>query len=119
MIEDAAIAPIGRGGGEGGTEMAAIAMRAGTIGTTVATRRPVDRRAFDRTVLRSFGALALAVAALVLLVAMLPGLPRVSSTDIEPRGLSAPSVVTSQSAASTDRPGGSMPAPAPAPAPAP
>lgn len=97
--------------------MAAIAMHAGAIGTTAA-RRPVGRSVrVDGTARRSIGAVALAVASLGLLVVMLPNLAHVQSTDTEPRGVSAPLVVTSLSVTSMDASAGSSASPAPGPHP--
>jgi hypothetical protein len=63
--------------------MAAIAVQAGTMRMPVAAgRRLVDRR--------SLAAIGLAIAAVTLLVAMLPGLARVPSIDAMPSSLVAP-----------------------------
>jgi len=98
--------------------MAAIAMHAGSIGTTAA-RRPAGRSIrVGGTARRSIGAVVLAVGSLGLLVAMLPNLARVQSTDTEPLGVLAPVVVTSPSVASMDASAGSIASPAPGPHPA-
>jgi len=82
--------------------MTAIAMHTGSVVTPMATDRPVGRARVSAGARRLAGGLVLTIASITLLLAMLPGLAQVRSTDLEPRGLSAPTATPSTIVASSD-----------------
>jgi hypothetical protein len=83
--------------------MTAIAMHTGSVVAPTATDHPVGRARESAGARRLAGGLAMTISSITLLLAMLPGLAQVPSTDLEPRGLSAPTATPSTTVASSDR----------------
>ena len=82
--------------------MDAITMQAGTMRMPAVAARSARRARRDTAARGSIVAVALVISSLALLVAMLPGLAHVQSTNAEPRALTAPTVRSSVTTTSAE-----------------